>query len=207
MAPTVTNKGKESSEMKNWVATQIEARKTSELTKYEKNSRIHSPEQVDQIAASIEKFGFTIPVLIDDTGTIIAGHGRVMALEKLGIDDVPVIVAKGWTKAMRAAYVIADNKHTMNGKWDYDKLGAEFNFLEVEGFDLNLTGFDSAEINHVLGEWDTDHEFIDKITAADEPLAARLIITGSEDELEMFHTWLTDELQALGYGTIEVQRK
>jgi ParB-like chromosome segregation protein Spo0J len=193
--------------MSDWSADEIVIKNVSDLTPYAQNSRIHTAEQVAQIAQSIETFGFTIPILIDESGVIIAGHGRVMALDRLGKDQAPCIVAKGWSEGKRAAYVIADNKHTLNGKWDYEKLGEQFKFLENLDFDITLTGFSLDEVEDVLSEWDTDHEFIDKINAADEPLTSKLIVTGSDDELDMFEEWLQGQLADLGYESIEVQRK
>lgn len=121
--------------------------KIEELTPYARNSRTHSPEQVAQIAASIKEWGFTTPILIDETGSIIAGHGRLLAAQKLGMQEVPVIIADGWTDAQKRAYVIADNKLAMNAGWDDEMLRLEFAELEGLGFDLELTGFGLDEIN------------------------------------------------------------
>jgi DNA modification methylase len=115
------------------------------LVPYARNARTHSPAQVDQIAASIREFGWTIPVLADEDGTIIAGHARVLGARKLGIEQVPVMVAAGWTEAQKKAYAIADNKLTLNGGWDEQLLGIELGELEVLGFDLDLTGFSETE--------------------------------------------------------------
>jgi DNA modification methylase len=100
---------------------------------------------VDQIAASIQEWGWTNPVLVDEDGTIIAGHGRVLAARKLGIAHVPVMLAAGWTEAQKRAYTIADNKLTLNGGWDEELLGLELGQLEVLGFDLDLIGFSDDE--------------------------------------------------------------
>jgi ParB-like chromosome segregation protein Spo0J len=105
-----------------------------------KNARTHSAAQVDQIAASIREWGWTNPVLVDEAGSIIAGHGRVLAARKLRIVDVPVMVAAGWTEVQKRAYTIADNKLTLNGGWDEELLGLELEELEVLGFDLDLIG-------------------------------------------------------------------
>ena len=112
---------------------------------YAKNARTHSAAQVDQIAASIREWGWTNPVLVDEAGTIIAGHGRVLAARKLRIVDVPVMVAAGWSEAQKRAYTIADNKLTLNGGWDEELLGLELGELEVLGFDLDLIGFSEDE--------------------------------------------------------------
>jgi DNA modification methylase len=105
----------------------------------------HSAAQVDQIAASIREWGWTNPVLVDEAGTIIAGHGRVLAARKLRIAEVPVMVADGWTDAQKRAYAIADNKLTLNGGLDDELLGLELGELEVLGFDLDLIGFSEDE--------------------------------------------------------------
>ena len=127
-------------------ADRAERRKVSDLVPYARNSRTHSDEQVAQIAASIKEWGFTNPVLIEPDGGIIAGHGRVMAAQRLGLDEVPCVIAEGWTEAQKRAYVIADNKLAMNAGWDNDLLAVEFGELADLGFDLDLTGFDADEI-------------------------------------------------------------
>ena len=101
-----------------WPADKVERRPVSGLTPYAKNARTHSDEQVAQIAASIEQWGWTIPVLVDEDGGIIAGHGRILAAEKLGIAEVPVMVAAGWSEEQKRAYVLADNKLAENAGWD-----------------------------------------------------------------------------------------
>lgn len=128
-------------------ADKVEQWPIEKLVPYAKNSRTHSEEQVAQIAASIREWGWTTPVLVDSGGTIIAGHGRVMAARKLGIDKIPVVIADGWTDAQKRAYVIADNKLALNAGWDADLLGQEFAELADVGFDLDLTGFTAEEID------------------------------------------------------------
>ena len=127
-----------------------ERRKVSELIPYAKNSRTHSEEQVAQIAASIKEWGFTNPVLVDPEGGIIAGHGRVLAAQKLKLDTVPCIIAEGWTDAQKRAYVIADNKLALNAGWDDDILKLEMQELTAIDFDLALTGFSSDELDQLL---------------------------------------------------------
>ena len=123
-----------------WPADKVERRKVSELIPYARNARTHSDAQVRQIAASIEEWGWTNPILIDEKSTIIAGHGRVMAADKLGLKDVPVMVASGWTEAQKKAYVLADNQLALNAGWDTEMLSLELKDLEGE-FDLDLIGF------------------------------------------------------------------
>jgi len=130
-----------------WPADKVERRPISDLIPYARNSRTHSEAQVAQIAASIREWGWTMPILIDETGNIIAGHGRVMAAQKLNIKDVPCMTAEGWSEAKRRAYVIADNKLALNAGWDDEMLRVEFGELRDLDFDLSLTGFDDAEID------------------------------------------------------------
>ena len=132
--------------MADWPADKVERWPLDRLIPYARNARTHSEEQVAQIAASIREFGFTNPVLIDEAGGIIAGHGRVLAARKLGIADVPVMAAIGWTEAQKRAYVIADNKLTENAGWDKELLRLEVADLAEMGFDLPLMGFSEAEL-------------------------------------------------------------
>jgi DNA modification methylase len=129
-----------------WPADKVERRPIGALLPYARNSRTHSEAQVDQIAASIKEWGWTTPVLVSETGTIIAGHGRVRAAKKLGLTDVPVMVASGWTKAQIQAYAIADNKLALNAGWDEALLSIEIGELTDLGFDIELIGFTDAEI-------------------------------------------------------------
>lgn len=145
-----------------WPADQVSRRKVAELVPYARNSRRHSPEQVSQIMASIREWGFTIPVLVDESGTIIAGHGRVMAAQRLGIEEVPTMVARGWSKAQKAAYTIADNQLAMNGEWDEELLRVELGDLREQGADLALLGFSEAELQVALAEPDFEPVGIDE---------------------------------------------
>lgn len=134
-----------------WPADQVERRKVADLVPYAQNARTHSKDQVKQLAASIKEWGWTVPVLIAEDGTIIAGHGRVMAAKKLKLDEVPVMVARGWTDEQRRAYVIADNKLAENASWDLDLLKSEMGQLSTAGFDLATMGFDTAALDQLLG--------------------------------------------------------
>ena len=123
----------------------IVLRATGELVPYAANSRTHDERQVAQIAASMREFGFTNPVLIDEGGGIIAGHGRVLAAQLLGLPEVPCIVLAHLSPAQRRAYVIADNKLALNAGWDEKMLALEIEELRAGGFELDLTGFDQVE--------------------------------------------------------------
>jgi DNA modification methylase len=128
-----------------WPADHVERWPTERLIPFARNARTHSDTQVSQIASSIREWGWTNPVLVAEDGTIIAGHGRVLAARQLRIKDVPVMIASEWTDAQKRAYAIADNKLTLNGGWDEELLGLELEELEVLGFDLDLIGFTEAE--------------------------------------------------------------
>jgi len=127
-------------------------KKTKDLIPYARNSRTHSDEQVAQIVASIKEFGFTNPILVDEEGLIIAGHGRVQAAQRLKLDEVPTIALEYLTDAQKKAYVIADNKLALNAGWDFDMLKVEFNDLIDMDFDLSLIGFDDKELNQILAD-------------------------------------------------------
>jgi DNA modification methylase len=131
-------------------ADKVEKWDIEKLIPYARNSRTHSDEQVLQIASSIKEWGWTTPVLIDETGQIIAGHGRVMAGKKLGIKEVPVMIAKDWSEAKKKAYVIADNKLALNAGWDNSILALELAELKEFDFDLGLTGFSDDELSALL---------------------------------------------------------
>ena len=126
-------------------------KKVKDLIPYVNNSRTHSKEQVNQICASINEFGFTNPLLIDEKDNIIAGHGRLMASKKLGMEDVPCIVLEGLTEAQKKAYIIADNKMALNAGWDEELLKIELENLKELDFNLELTGFNVDELDDILG--------------------------------------------------------
>lgn len=119
---------------------------TDSLIPYARNSRTHSDEQVVQIAASIKEFGFLNPIIIDGDRGIIAGHGRVMAAQKLGLKELPCIEASHLSDTQRRAYIIADNKLALNAGWDDEMLRIELDELGDMGFDLELTGFSLDDI-------------------------------------------------------------
>lgn len=130
---------------------QVAYRKRSELKPYERNARTHSDRQVRQIADSISKFGFTNPILIDEDGGIIAGHGRWAAAEILGIDEVPTIPLSGLSDEDRRAYILADNKLAMNAGWDQELLALEMGELYELGFEMSLLGWEAAEVETYTG--------------------------------------------------------
>lgn len=138
--------------MTEWPADKVQRRSVKSIIPYARNSRTHSDEQVAQIAASIKEWGFTNPVLVDVDGEIIAGHGRVLAAQKLGLDEVPTMTAVGWSEAQKRAYVIADNKLALNAGWDKDMLEIEIDNLKDMDFNIELTGFSLDELADLFPE-------------------------------------------------------
>lgn len=129
----------------------IVSRKVDDLIPYARNSRTHSDAQVAQIAASVREFGWTNPVLVDGENGIIAGHGRVLAARKLGMEEVPCIELAGMSDTQRRAYIIADNKLALNGGWDDELLALELGELHAADFDMALLGFDASELSIKMG--------------------------------------------------------
>ena len=112
-----------------------------DLTLYKNNPRVHSDTQIERLAISLTEFGFTNPVLVDDTGNVICGHGRIAAAKKIGLDTVPTITLSHLTEDQRRAYIIADNQLALNSSWDDDILKYELEKLSENGFDLSLLGW------------------------------------------------------------------
>lgn len=131
--------------MAEWPADKIIRVPVEALIPYARNARTHSDEQVAQIAASMREWGWTSPILIDENMGIIAGHGRVMAARKLGLSDVPAMIAKGWSEAQKRAYVLADNQLALNAGWDTGLLKIELGELQALDFDLGLIGFPNLD--------------------------------------------------------------
>ena len=142
--------------MQQHIAKQIILQSVEALIPYARNSRTHSDEQVAQIAASIREFGFTNPVLVDNGGGIVAGHGRVMAARQLGMAEVPTVNVGWLNEQQRRAYVIADNQLALNAGWDDEALAAELSALDDSGFDVGLVGFSDADMERLLGLTDSN---------------------------------------------------
>lgn len=161
--------------MKTIGTIKTETRSIAELIPFARNSRTHSDEQVAQISASIREFGWTNPILIDGANGIIAGHGRLAAARKLGLDAVPVIVLDHLTDAQKRALVIADNKLALNAGWDFDLLASEIEGLGEDGFDLSLLGFDERELANFILETNFDPGTEDDQGRLDQ-LAPKMVI-------------------------------
>jgi hypothetical protein len=124
--------------------------KVSDIATYSRNARQHSDEQIAQIVRSITEFGFTSPVLLDENGVLIAGHGRLAAARQLGMVEVPAIAIHGLDEVQKQALRIADNKLALNASWDDELLRTELMDLRDVGFDLGLTGFGEMEIGQLF---------------------------------------------------------
>ena len=134
----------------NWMADKVEPWPTTRLIPYARNARTHSDEQVAQIAASIVEFGFTNPVLAGSDGIVICGHGRLAAAQRLGLEQVPVVVLDHLTPTQRRALIIADNRIAENSGWDPELLRLEIEALQDDQFDISLTGFDADALAEML---------------------------------------------------------
>jgi DNA modification methylase len=149
-------------------ANKIEWQSVEKLIPYAKNARTHSDEQVAQIAGSIKEFGFNNPVLVDKDNSIIAGHGRVMAARKLGMDKVPVVELQHLTESQRKAYVLADNRIALNSGWDTSMLSLELQDLK-DDIDLSLLGFDPDELDALLNPIEETEGLTDEDAVPDVP--------------------------------------
>ena len=134
------------------MALKIEYLPVGKLLRYAKNSRTHSDEQVEQLVNSIREFGFTNPVLIDEKNELIAGHGRLAAAEILEMDKVPAIRLSNLSEKQKKAYRIADNKLALNAGWDMQLLAEEVKELIDDDFDIDLLGFNDAELDEMLSD-------------------------------------------------------
>lgn len=173
---------------------QIEYRQVSELIPYEKNSRIHSEVQLDQIAASIKEFGFRNPIIVDGNN-ILAGHGRVEAAKKLGIDLIPTIDASDLTETQKQAYIIADNKIALNAEWDESMLLMEIEKLKISDFDLSILAFDASELQvkeidySILDEHNLDRQLDDMTGNSKKAIQIEFEPDHYEEAQELFKFW------------------
>tara|TARA_R110000803_G_scaffold139588_3_gene206254 strand:- start:3198 stop:3803 length:606 start_codon:yes stop_codon:yes gene_type:complete len=180
---------------------QHEIKKVSDLIPYVNNSRTHSDEQTTQIASSIKEFGFTNPVLIDESGGLIAGHGRLMAAKKLDLKEVPCIVLSGLTEAQKKAYIIADNQLPQNAGWDLDKLKLEIDTLSEMDFDIDLLGFDDDFLSimetDVVDLGMTPEEKLDNYLNGDTKI---IRLAYSEEEVSTVTKLMDKGLESTGAG-------
>ena len=196
----------------NWLAERIEHWPIERLIPYARNARTHSQEQIAAIAASIAEFGFTNPILAGSDGVIVAGHGRLAAARKLGLQQVPVVVLDHLTPTQRRALVLADNRLAELAGWDAELLRVELDDLQAEGFDLDLIGFDEEAIAGLLGEDEpdrqgrTDDDALPEV--ADEPitqpgdlwlLGEHRLVCGDATRAESYAALMRDEKAALAF--------
>ncbi|CAB4133821.1 ParB/Sulfiredoxin [uncultured Caudovirales phage] len=174
----------------------IQYKKTDSLIPYVNNSRTHSEAQISQIAASIREFGWTNPILLDGQNGIIAGHGRLLAAQKLNEKEVPTIELKDLTEAQKKAYVIADNKLALNAGWDDEVLK-----LELEGMsdaELALTGFSADELNLLFNGWQSDVDVTQKHGENLDGIGTLIRIQIDPDEETMAREVITNALDNAG---------
>lgn len=175
----------------------------SELIPYVRNARTHSQAQVAQIAASIREFGFLSPILVAEDNTILAGHGRLAAALKLGLKKVPCVKENHLTETQKRAYIIADNKLSLNAGWDSELLAVELSELEGADFNLDLLGFDEVELSSIFdADKDVSDDDFDVEKELEEPcfsktgdiwtLGKHRVICGDATKLETFKTLLED---------------
>jgi DNA modification methylase len=153
--PTKPKRGRGKSKLtlpKEWASSEIVPQKVDDLLPYARNARTHSKAQIEKLASGMREFGFTNPVICDENGMIIAGHGRVEAAKKLGLEAVPTLIARGWSEAKKRAYVLADNRLALDAGWDDEMLTAELAELANSDFDMALTGFDERELTKILAD-------------------------------------------------------
>ncbi|MEY3929486.1 MAG: hypothetical protein RLZZ516_1196 [Cyanobacteriota bacterium] len=166
------------------------------VREYERNSRTHSASQVDRIAASMMEFGFTSPLLVDADDVLVAGHGRLAAAQKLGLEEVPVIVLGHLTAEQRRAYVIADNQLALQAGWDEELLAQELDMLQASDFDLDLLGFDGDELTKLLGgEFEGEEEPEEEDEGINRGVALAIVLSPQE-----LMTWRRAKAE-LGYST------
>jgi ParB-like chromosome segregation protein Spo0J len=175
------------------------------LIPYAMNSRTHSPRQIDLLAGSIKEFGWTNPVLIDGERGIIAGHGRVMAAQKLGLKEVPTLELSHLTPGQARAYVIADNRLAEIGSgWDTDILAQELGSLNEDGFNLEAIGYDKAALDALLEGWTPDMDKIDKVEPDDAPLNATIKVKCPQEIAEAVEEAIKEAVAAAGFTDVEV---
>lgn len=190
----------------------IEYKPTADLIPYARNSRTHSDAQVNQIAASIREFGFRVPVLVSGDNTIIAGHGRVLAALKLGMDEVPTIDGSDMDPIQRRMYVIADNKIALNAGWDEEVLMLEIEDLRSLGADIELLAFDPSEIKttnidySVLDDHAIDDQVDDMAKGVRKAIQIEFEIDHYDEAFELVKYW-REQGAYVGYMIMDFLRK
>ena len=177
------------------MAQKIELWSIERLQPYEKNARVHSKEQVGQIAASIVEFGFLNPLLVDSNDGIVAGHGRLSAARELALDEVPVVVLDHLTDSQKKAYILVDNKLAENATWNEALLQEEIVALNLQDFDISVLGWDEDEIREIM-EFDADETDNDDDSEGTrglgEPIVSYNIIFDDEQQQQKWFDFFKD---------------
>ena len=160
---------------------ELQTRKVSDLIPYINNSRTHSEEQINQIISSIKEFGFTNPILLEEENGIIAGHGRLMAVRKMGWSEVPCVTIKGLTKTQIKALNIADNQIALNAGWDLEKLSLELESLKEGNFDLAILGFNKDFLSDIVIDQDNIETTMPVLKEGDKPPFQQITFTIHEE--------------------------
>lgn len=196
---------------------QVELRKVADLVPYVSNARTHTDAQVAQIAASIKEFGWTNPILVDGSNGIIAGHGRLLAARKLGQVEVPVIELDHLTENQRRAYILADNKLALNAGWDEELLRLELGDLQLQGIDIELTGFSEADLSTLfldieegetdaLAEWEGMPEFKQEDKTAYRSIHIHFACQDHVDQFaELIEQKITDKTRMVWFPNIVIE--
>lgn len=153
----------------------IHYKNTDTLVPYARNAKHHPQSQVDELCLLIKEFGFVNPVLVDQAGEIIAGHGRVLAAQQLGMEKVPCVVLNHLTEDQRKALRLADNKVSSKSTWNIQHIADELNALNLSGFELHLTSFSDSEINSLISDADSiiPDEFLEPAPRIEAPVVER----------------------------------
>lgn len=187
-------------------------KKTEDLIPYARNSRTHSEYQINQIASSIKEFGFRVPVVIDGENGIIAGHGRILAALKLGIEEVPTVDGSDMTETQKRLYVIADNKIALNAGWNEEVLMLEIDDLKNMGADIELLAFDPSELQinnpdySVLDDVDLDDEIDDMESGVKKAIQIEFEAEHYAEAQELIKFW-RNEGAYIGYMIMDHLRQ
>src|SRR5882672_12577998 len=154
MTPTQSELA-EAASARPWPAERIERWPIERLIPYANNARLHSEADLDKLAAAIRKWGWTMPVLVDEEGNLLAGHARIAAAPRAGVTSIPVIVARGWSEEEKRGYRLADNQLAARASWDFEQLRNELKELGFAGFDLGSIGFEPDQLETVLAGFGT----------------------------------------------------
>lgn len=181
----------------------ITYKSANELIPYARNSRTHSDEQINQIASSIREFGFRQPILIDGENGIIAGHGRVLAAMRLGLDEIPTIDGSDLTESQKRLYVIADNKIALNAGWDEEILKLEIE--DMTDAEQLITGFSASELNILFNGWQSDIDNMNNIEPKDSMAKEKIVILCEGNEKDLLREKISNLIDDLGLHDVEIK--